>query len=686
MAKIRDYGKLAADIKNTIGESNITSATHCATRLRLFLKEDPSDEITKKIESMPGVIQVVKAGGQYQIVIGMHAKDVYEELSKIMTFSDEAPQTKVGIADKIIATIAGSMVPFLYVLAGGGLLQGVLIITRLILDKVTAGGSAAFDASGFGALYNTISWTPFTFMPIFIAVSGSKHFKCNPFIAVWCCAVLCHPDFSALVNPSTSFYDGLLDNTTTIGEGFTKVANPETIKYIESISQGIVSQREALRFLFIPMSRTTYTGTVIPAIVMVAILALVEKKLNKILPEDFRALFLPVCCVIIMVPLTVLLIGPITTFVADKVAEGYQFIYSFVPWLANGIVAFFWQVFVIFGVHHSFTPVATSELNTSGFTIFFSMAAIAVCAQAAACFGVWFKTRNSEMKRASLSAGVTGLFGITEPAIYGVTLRLKKPFWCGCGAAAIGGIIASFFGTRYFKYPGMVGFSTIPCAIYDSQAQAACEALGTADPSFSRGIYGALIGTAVAVVVSFILVQFIGFEDPVEIPPEDEDDTNAAPAEEEGLKDTTIYAPMNGKAVKLEEVPDEAFASGMLGQGVAIDPSEGKLYAPFDGTVAGVFDTKHAYTLVNDAGAEMLIHMGLDTVKLNGKYFTPKVTDGQAVKKGDLLAEFDIDAIKKEYKMFTPILLTNAEDYSSVEIVKDSGDVKVGDVLYTAKA
>lgn len=645
MAKVRDYGKLAADIKDIIGESNIISATHCATRLRLFLKEDPSDEITKRIEQMPGVIQVVKAGGQYQIVIGMHAKDVYEELSKIMTFSDDAPKAKVGIGDKIIATIAGSMVPFLYVLAGGGLLQGLLIIIRLILDRVSPGGSAAFDASGFGQLYNIISWTPFNFMPAFIAVSGSKHFKCNPFIALWCCC--------ALINP-----------------GFTEMAN--------GIAAGT-----PLKFLFIPMTATTYSGTVIPAIVMVGVLSIVEKKLNNLLPEDFRALFLPVCCVIIMVPLTVLLIGPVTTVVADAVAKGYQFLYNLVPWLANGIVAFFWQVFVIFGVHHSFTPVATSELATSGFTIFFGMAAIAVCAQASACFGVWFKTRNSEMKRAALSAGVTGLFGITEPAIYGVTLRLKKPFWCGTAAAAVGGIIASFFGTRYFKYPGMVGFSTIPCAIYDKAAQDACTALGTANPDFSRGIWGALIGTAVACVLAFVLVQIVGFEDPVEIPEEDE---TAGGAAEPELADTTVYAPMNGKAVPLSEVPDDAFASGLLGQGVAIDPSEGKLYAPFDGEVIGIFDTKHAFSLANDQGAEMLIHMGLDTVKLGGKHFTPKVAEGAKVKKGDLLAEFDIDAIKKEYKMFTPILVTNAEDYSSIEIIKDSGDVKVGDPLYTAKA
>ncbi|MBR7017065.1 MAG: PTS glucose transporter subunit IIA [Lachnospiraceae bacterium] len=649
MAKIRDYGKLAADIKNSIGEQNIISATHCATRLRLFLREDPSDDITKKIEQMPGVIQVVKAGGQYQIVIGMHAKDVYEELSKIMTFSEDTPDVKVGFFDKVIATIAGSMVPFLYVLAGGGLLQGVLIIIRLIIDQVLHMDSATvFDATGFGTLYNIISWTPFNFMPAFIAVSGSKHFKCNPFIALWCCC--------ALINP-----------------GFTEMAN--------GIAAG-----NPMKFLFIPMTATTYSGTVIPAIVMVAVLAVVEKKLNNILPEDFRALFLPVCCVIIMVPLTVLLIGPATTIVADAVAKGYQFLYNLVPWLANGIVAFFWQVFVIFGVHHSFTPVATSELATSGFTIFFGMAAIAVCAQAAACFGVWFKTKNSEMKRAAYSAGVTGLFGITEPAIYGVTLRLKKPFFCGAAAAAVGGIVASFFGTRYFKYPGMVGFSTIPCAIYDKTAQELCESLGTANPDFSRGIYGALIGTAIACVLAFVLVQIVGFEDPVEIPPEDDAADDTAAAADEGLKDTTVCAPMNGRVIPLAEVPDEVFSSGMLGQGVAIDPSEGKLYAPFDGTVSSIFDTKHAFTLTNAAGAEMLIHMGIDTVQLGGKYFTPKVSEGAEVKKGDLLAEFDINAIRKEYKMITPVLMTNAEDYASLDIIKDSGDVKVGEPLYTAKA
>ena len=647
MAKVRDYGKLAADIKNIIGESNITGATHCATRLRLILKEDPSDEITKKIEQMPGVIQVVKAGGQYQIVIGMHVKDVYEELSKIMTFSEDAPEVKVGLVDRVIAIIAGSMTPFLYILAGAGLLQGILIITRLFFD---------IDSTGAGQLYNMISWTPFTFMPVFIAVTASKHFKCNTFIALWCCLALTNPTWNGMnLSPDVGIADA-------------------------------IKAGSSLKFLFIPMTGVEYTSTVIPPIIMVGILSIVEKKLDKVLPDTIKPLLMPVCCTVIMVPLTILAIGPVASFVADALAAGYQAAYNAIPWLTNGVLGFFWQVFVIFGVHHSFTPIAVSELANVGFTIFMPIAGIAVCAQTAACFGVWFKSRNSEIRSVALSASATGLFGITEPAIYGVTLRFKKPFFCGAAAAAVGGIIASFFGTRYFVYPGMVGFLTIPDAIYDAKAQENCLALGTADPSFSRGIIGLLIGTAVACVLAFLLVQIIGFDDPPEIPEEEDEPAGAAPAAEAGLKDTTVYAPMNGIAVPLKDVPDGVFSAGMLGQGVAIDPAEGKLYSPIDGTVTSIFETKHAFTFENEAGAEMLIHMGLDTVELGGKFFTPKVEAGAKVKKGDLIAEFDIDEIKKQYKMFTPILMTNADDYASIDVIKESGEVRVGEPLYTAKA
>jgi PTS system beta-glucosides-specific IIC component len=224
----------------------------------------------------------------------------------------------------------------------------------------------------------------------------------------------------------------------------------------------------------------------------------------------------------------------------------------------------------------------------------------------------------------------------------------------------------------------------MPNAIYDANAQALCEAAGTADASYSNGIVGVIIATIVAVVLAFVLVQIVGFDDPVEIPPEADDDT--AEIEAASIADTALVAPLNGEITELSQVPDEAFASGVLGKGIAIHPSEGKLYSPVDGTVSSVFETKHAICLETATGAEILIHVGLDTVKLNGKFFDAKVKDGQKVKKGDLLLEFDIAEISKEYKTFTPILITNADDFSSFEIAKTSGTVKVGEPLYIAKA
>jgi PTS system beta-glucosides-specific IIC component len=566
----------------------------------------------------------------------MHAKDVYENLSGIMTFSGDVPEVKQSIVNKVIAMMSGCIAPFVYVLAAAGLLQGVLIIVRLFAD---------ISPTGAGQIYDMLSWTPFTFLPAFIAVAGSKHFKCNTYIALWCCLALTNPTWASIA--------------TAIDEG----AN--------------------LHFLFVPLTSVTYTSTVIPPIVLVGVLSVLEHWVEPKIPDVVRAIATPFICAVIMVPLTISVIGPISTVVANALAAAYNFLYNAVPWLASGIMAFVWQILVIFGVHWSFTPISLANFSNIGYDVIQPMCQIAVCAQTAACFSAFVKTRNSELKSVSASAAATGLFGITEPAIYGVTLRFKKPFFCGCAGAAIGGIIASFFGTRYFAYAGLSGFLTIPNAIYDSVAQATCEELGTASASYSNGIVGLIIGTAVACVIAFVLVQVIGFDDPVEIPPEAMEDTADDVA---AITDTAMYAPMNGEIVELSQVPDDAFAGGVLGKGIAIVPSEGKLYSPVDGVVTSVFDTKHALGLQTDSGAEILIHIGLDTVKLNGKYFDVKVSADQKVRKGDLLVEFNIAEISKLYKMHTPILVTNADDYSSFDIPKASGQVKVGELLYTAKA
>ena len=632
--KVRDYAKLAADIKEAIGESNILTATHCATRLRLVLKETPDESVTKKIEQMPGVIQIIQAGGQYQIVIGTHAKDVYEHLSGMMTFAQDAPEIKESLLNRVIAMMSGCIAPFVYVLAAAGLLQGLLIIIRLFVD---------ISATGANQVYDMISWTPFTFLPVFIAVAGSRHFKCNPYIALWCCLALTNPTWASIA---------------------------------ASISEGT-----PLKFFFIPLTSVTYTSTVIPPILLVAVLSWVEKKVENMLPDTFKAIGTPFLCTVIMVPLTIVVIGPVSTLLANGLAAAYNTVYAFLPWLASAILGAFWQVLVVFGVHWSFTPLSIANYANIGFDQMQPYMGIAVCAQTAACFGVFLKSRNSEIKNVAVSSAATGLFGITEPAIYGVTLRFKKPFICGCIGGAIGSIVASFFSARYFVYAGLTGFLSIPNAIYNEAAQQNCQALGTAG-NYSSSVIGVLIGTAVACVIAVILVQIVGFDDPVEIPEED-DSVNDAEA---GLSDLTVCSPMNGELVELSKVPDATFADGVLGQGVAILPSEGKLYSPVDATVASVFDTKHAIALVTDSGAEMLMHVGLETVTLNGKYFTPKVKDGDKVKAGDLLLEFDLEASKKDFKTFTPVLVTNADEFTSVDVIKASGPVKVGDQIYTAKA
>lgn len=635
MAQVRDYAKLAKDILSLVGEKNIVTATHCATRLRLVLSQSPSADVTKQISGMPGVIQVVEKGGQYQIVIGTHAKDVYAELTKIANISsDGAGAPKQGIVNRVIAMMSGCIAPFVYVLAAAGLLQGVLIIIKLFAD---------IGSTGAAQIYDMLSWTPFTFLPVMICVAGSKHFNCNTYIALWCGLALTNPTWSEIA---------------------------------AQIAEGT-----PLKFLFVPLTSVTYTSTVIPAMILVGVLSLLEHWIEPRLPEAIKPIGTPFICAAVMVPLTIMVIGPISTVVANFLASVYNKLYTVLPWLASGLLGAVWQVLVIFGVHWSFSPISLANYASIGYDFLQPCQGIAVCAQTAACFGVFIKAKLNQNKNVAGSAAATGLFGITEPAIYGVTLRLKKPFICGCIGAAAGSVVSSFFHARYFLYAGLVGFLSIPNSIYGSSAQANCEAFGTAG-DYSSSIYGVLFGTVVACIVAFVLVQIVGFTEDEE--PETASDPSlsaagggAAPSMVSGP--STLYTPLNGEIKPLGEVNDPTFAQGILGQGVAIVPREGKLYSPCDGTVNSVFDTKHAIGLTSSDGVEMLIHIGLDTVSLNGKCFTAKVKDGQTIHKGDLLIEFDIDGIKKAgLDTITPVLVVNSDDFAGIQPVTDSGEAKVG--------
>lgn len=625
--KVRDYGKLARDIKDAVGESNIVSAAHCATRLRLVLKESPSEKVTKEISGMPAVIQVVEKGGQYQIVIGTHAKDVYNELMQILDLDESMqPEVRQSLANRVIATMSAVFAPFVYVLAAAGLVQGALIIITNF--------APAFARTGTYEVLSFISWTPFTFLPVLIAVTASKHFKCNTFIAMWCCL--------ALVNSSW-------------GEIAARIASGETVK-----------------FLLFDMAQTIYTSTVLPPLFLVLILSYLERFLEKHIPDVIKALVIPFICAIVMVPATILIIGPVSDGLANAIAMGYNTLVNTVPVVAALIVGGIWQVFVIFGVHWGVTPMVMANFANNGCDTFQAFQTCAVVAQAAACLGVFIKTKKSDIKNVAFSAGLTGIFGITEPAIYGVTLRLKKPFIAGCIGGAVGAVIISFFDTVYYVYAGLPGLLTT------------VNAMGENPSSFT----GMMIGVAATIIVTVLLVQVIGCDEK-----EPETDAEERPEEQPAAEGKTartggsedIFCPLNGELKPLKEVNDPTFSGEILGRGVAVLPSEGKLYAPFDGEVSMVFETKHAIGLVKD-DVEMLIHIGLETVSLEGKYFDAKVKAGDRIKKGDLLIEFDLDAIAKEgFDTITPVIVSNADDFADIAADRTSGAVAAGAHLLTVR-
>lgn len=614
MAQVRDYNKLAHDIIREVGSAqNIVNATRCATRFRLVLKETPAGA-KEKISEMPGVITVVENNGQFQVVIGTHVGDVYAVAAEILHLdenTEEVEQPKQSVVNRIIATMSAVFAPFVYILAAAGLLQGALILITMAAPN--------FANTGTYEVLSFMSWTPFTFLPIFIAVTASKHFKCNTFIAILCCC--------ALVNPSWA-------------EMASRIADGETI-----------------RFLGIKLSETTYTSTVLPPLLLVWLLSYLERFIEKKLPETFRPLLTPMICFIIMVPVTILVLGPVSAVTANGIAKGYNFLAATAPALAGAIIGGFWQVVVIFGVHWGITPVNLANFAMNGHDTFQAFQTIAVVAQVAAAFGVFIKSKNKEFKGVALSAGVTGLFGITEPTIYGVTLRLKKPFICGCAGGAIGAVMMSFFHSAYYAYAGLPGPLTIVNAISKD-----------APMSFP----GEVIGCAVAAVIAIVLIQIVGFDDPASKTENAAADTTAA---------KTVDSPLTGQIIPLSEVNDPVFSSEAMGKGCAVIPLEGKVFAPFDGTIVGLLDSHHAVGMESENGIEILIHVGMDTVKLGGKHFTCHIEDGQQVKKGQLLLEFDMDAIKAEgYEIVTPVIITNSDEFTEIT-TEVAGRVKNGDKL-----
>lgn len=549
---VKDYQKLEHDIIRLAGGAdNIASAQRCATRLRLVLKNTPG-QAEEKIKALPGVITVVQKQGQFQVVIGNHVGDVFEAVSAELETNkkaeqEERPKEKENLLNRLLQMISGVFAPVCYVLAAGGLLQGLLIILTMAVPSVT-----------------------------------------------------------------------------------------ETGVYPE----------------------ITYTSSVLPPLILVALLSKLEKFLNKHLPELIRSLFTPLICLAALVPLTIVVIGPLIQWLSNGVAAGYNLLYQMAPPIAGAVVGGVWQVIVIFGIHWGMVPIVIANFAQNGQDTLQIFIQIAVISQMAAAFGVFLKAKDKQLRTDALSAGITGIFGITEPAIYGITLPRKKPFIYGCIWAAIGSAIAAILGATQYVYAGLPGLISV------------VNSISVENPG---SFPACATGAAVTITGTIGSILLFGCE-----PKQKE---NA----EHSILGQTVFSPLTGELKSLKDVNDPIFSEEILGKGIAILPKEGIVYAPFDGVVSALFDTKHAIGLTDDQGMELLIHVGLETVNLGGTHFEVHISQGDLVKKGDPLITFDLQEIQKTHDVITPVLITNADDFSEIVVQKEFGPVKAGDAILTVK-
>ncbi|WP_099221636.1 beta-glucoside-specific PTS transporter subunit IIABC [Listeria costaricensis] len=629
------YEQLAKDIlKNVGGTENINSVFHCITRLRFKLKDEKIAN-TEALEKMDGVISVIKSGGQYQVVIGNHVPDVYKAVLEVGGISAEGNAEEAvpsgNIFNRFIDMISGIFTPILGVLAATGMIKGFAAM-------FLAFGWISADSGTYNILY-AAGDSLFYFLPIFLGYTAAKKFKGTPFIGMAIGAALVYPTLSGLT-----------------------AADPLYTLFAGTIFESPIH----VTFLGIPVILMSYSSSVIPIIISAWFASKVEKWLRGIIPDVVKTFLIPFFTLLIVVPLTFLVIGPIATWAGQLLGAGTMWVYNLSPMIAGLLLGAFWQVFVIFGLHWGLIPIAINNLTTLGYDPVLSMSFAASFAQIGAVLAVLIRTKNKKLKSLSVPAFVSGIFGVTEPAIYGVTLPLKKPFIMSCIAAGIGGGIIGFAGTKTYMMGGL-GIFGIPTFINPGSG---------VDSSF----WWMLIAIAIAFVLGFVLVMITGFKDKVDAT---EEAAPQVPETETLIERETLVSPITGEVVSLTNVKDEAFSSGALGRGLAILPTEGKLFAPASGTVTTIFPTGHAVGITTNDGAEVLMHVGMDTVQLEGKFFTAHVKQGDKIEAGQLLTEFNIEEITKAgYDITTPIVVTNSSQYLDVLIV-DENTVKVGDRLIT---
>ncbi|MET1173387.1 glucose PTS transporter subunit IIA [Paenibacillus amylolyticus] len=615
--------ELAKEIIANIGQDNITYATHCATRLRFNVK-DESQVNLKALDRLEGVLRAQFNSGQLQIIIGAKVKSVFDAVSEKLDLENQdievkAVQQKKNVISRVVETVAGIFGPVIPVLIGCGMVKSVLaILTTMNLLETTSGAYQTFSL---------ISDLIFYFFPFFLAVSAAKKFKTNEYLAVALAGAYMYP---------------------TIMEGAAKVA--ET---------GVTS----LSFFGLPLLLVNYKSTIIPIIISVWVMSYVYRFVNKRIPDMFKILFVPMIVLFIMVPLGLIVFGPLGTYFGSGVAQIVTYLYT-----VNGVIgAFLFGTFrpllIIFGMHYAITPINSQLIAEYGYSVISPANLTGNLAQAGACIGVFLLLKHKASKSSALSSGVTAMFGITEPAIFGFNLKYKRPFICAMLAGGIGAAYINFWGggATALILPGILA---LPTYIADSYIHI-------------------IIGVAISITLALVAVLIWGIEEEIPAPVTasvgNGTDGSAAAnvitstSEFHALTRPTgtliIGSPINGIVKNITEIDDPIFA---LGSGAAVESIDGKVYAPFDGKVVSLFPTKHAIGLMSNEGVEMLVHVGINTVKLKGKHFTAYVQQDQVIKQGDLLIEYDHEAIRAAgFDTVVPIIISNTFEYQSVEQIAE---------------
>lgn len=623
-----DYAKTAGTLLEKVGGAgNVASVTHCMTRLRFVLKDMtvPKDA---EVEKVPGVIRVIKQGGQYQIVIGNEVSCVYKEISKLGNFAESSAEVQEGpkenVFSRLCGFVAGCMTPLLPAMLGCGMIKVVLtLLTTFSLIDTTGSTYVILNAVGDAFFY---------FMPIMLANTTAKKLGSSPYLAMVVAGVMLHPDLINLFAQGNTSYFGL------------------------------------------PVTAATYSSSVLPVLLMVPIMKYIEQFADKVSPNMVKAFLKPLIVVFISVPIALVVIGPLGTIIGNYMATGINFMYSKAGWLSIMVLSAAMPFIVMTGMHYALVPICTISMATFGYdailviTMFCSN-----LAQGAASMAVAVKSKDTNVKSTATASGISAIVaGVTEPAMYGITLKYKTPM---IGAMAGAGAAGLYAGITHLVAYTMGGSPSVLSVIQMIG--------GTGWGNLINGV----VALVISLVVSFTVTLLLYKPEPVD---GGTDGSAAGKAEEEQVQPVKpivekieILSPLSGEIVPLKEVADPVFAEGILGQGVAVRPSVGEVYAPADGVISAVIDSKHALGITTDSGAELLIHVGLDTVKLNGEGFEVMVNAGDHIKAGALLMKFDIEKIKAAgYDTITPVLVSNMAEFISLKATEEK-KVSHGQSLFT---